>query len=208
MIDIPLLLSFLVAAVILTITPGVDTALVLRTCLVEGRKAALQASVGIALGCLAWGGAVSFGLGALLQASEWAYAVARGLGAAYLLWLGWGLLLRPRNGMDWGPGTVPSVGSNAFGRGLLANLLNPKVGVFYVTFLPQFVPEGAPVAVFTFGLACLHVALSLAWFALLMAATAPLSRCLREPRWVRLLDRMTAGVLIAFGIRLAVSGSR
>lgn len=208
MIDIPLLLSFLVAAAILTVTPGVDTALVLRTCLVEGRWAALKASAGIALGCLAWGAAVSFGLGALLQASEGAYAVAKGLGAAYLLWLGLGLLLRPRQGIHLTPETAQPSGRHAFWRGLLANLLNPKVGVFYVTFLPQFVPVGAPVAAFTLGLACLHVALSLVWFALLLAATAPMSRYLQEPRWVRWLDRMTAGVLITFGIQLAVSNAR
>jgi threonine/homoserine/homoserine lactone efflux protein len=207
-IDIPLLLSFVVAAAMLTVTPGVDTVLVLRTCLVEGRLAALKASAGIALGCLAWGGAAAFGLGALLQASETAYAVAKGLGAAYLLWLGLGLLLRTRDGIDLGPEPASTPGRNAFWRGLLANLLNPKVGVFYLTFLPQFVPEGAPVEAFTFGLACVHVALSLGWFALLMAATEPLSHCLRQPRWVRMLDRLTATVLIAFGIKLAASSAR
>ena len=88
---------------------------------------------------------------------------------------------------------------------MLTNLLNPKVGVFYVTFLPQFVPLGADVAAYSFFLACLHVLLSLAWFAVLIAATIPLGTLLRRPALTRALDRLTGGVLVAFGVRLAAS---
>jgi threonine/homoserine/homoserine lactone efflux protein len=134
MIDLPLLLAFAAAASLLTVTPGVDTAIVLRTATLEGRRQAVLAAAGICLGCLAWGVAVSLGLGALLQASELAYTVVKFAGAAYLIWLGSRLLFKPRASFDSGPDEAPAAASGqAFWRGLLTNLLNPKVGVFYVS---------------------------------------------------------------------------
>ena len=166
----------------------------------------MLAAAGICLGCLAWGVAVSLGLGALLQASELAYTLVKFAGAAYLIWLGSRLLFNPRASFDSGPAERPSAAyGQAFWRGFLTNLLNPKVGVFYVTFLPQFVPLGADVAAYSFFLACLHVLLSLAWFAVLIAATIPLGTLLRRPALTRALDRLTGGVLVAFGVRLAAS---
>jgi len=206
MIDLPLLLAFAAAASLLTVTPGVDTAIVLRTATLEGRRQAVLAATGICLGCLAWGVAVSLGLGALLQASELAYTVVKFAGAAYLIWLGSRLLFNPRASFDSDPkGATAAASGQAFWCGLLTNLLNPKVGVFYVTFLPQFVPLGADVAAYSFFLACLHVLLSLAWFAVLIAATIPLGTLLRRPSLTRALDRLTGGVLVAFGVRLAAS---
>ncbi|WP_326428658.1 LysE family translocator [Stutzerimonas frequens] len=206
MIDLPLLLAFAAAASLLTVTPGVDTAIVLRTATLEGRRQAVLAAAGICLGCLAWGVAVSLGLGALLQASELAYTLVKFAGAAYLIWLGSRLLFNPRASFDSDPkGATAAASGQAFWRGLLTNLLNPKVGVFYVTFLPQFVPLGADVAGYSFFLACLHVLLSLAWFAVLIAATIPLGTLLRRSALTRALDRLTGGVLVAFGVRLAAS---
>lgn len=206
MIDLPLLLAFAAAASLLTVTPGVDTAIVLRTATLVGRRQAVLAATGICLGCLAWGVAVSLGLGALLQASELAYTVVKFAGAAYLIWLGSRLLFNPRASFDSDPkGATAAASGQAFWRGLLTNLLNPKVGVFYVTFLPQFVPPGADVAAYSFFLACLHVLLSLAWFAVLIAATIPLGALLRRPALTRVLDRLTGGVLVGFGVRLAAS---
>lgn len=205
MIDLPLLLAFVAAATILTLTPGVDTAMVLRAATLDGRRAAALAALGIGLGCLVWGAAVALGLGSLLRASELAYTAVKLAGAAYLVWLGAGLLLRPRRAIAATDPTGASLHSQAFRRGLLTNLLNPKVGVFYVTFLPQFVPAGAPVAASIFALAGLHVVLGLIWFAVLIAATAPLGRALRRPRAVATLDRLTGAVFVGFGVKLVLS---
>ncbi len=209
MVDLPLLLAFLAAAFVLTITPGADTAIVLRTATMEGRRSGALAGLGILLGCLIWGGAVSLGLGALLRASELAYDIVKFAGAAYLIWVGGTLLLKPRAGLADGADPIAvRRGREAFLRGLLTNLLNPKIGVFYVTFLPQFVPHGANVAAYSFALACLHVLITLAWFATLIAATVPLGRFLRRPVAIRTLDRITGGVFMAFGVRLATSSTR
>lgn len=202
----PLLLAFFAAAVILTVTPGVDTAMVPRAATVDGRKPALLAAAGIALGCLIWGAAVSLGLRALLRASELGYHVVKFANAAYLLWLGVTLLLKPRSVFSPDEAKLPSPRvREAFWRGFLTNLLNPKVGVFYVTFLPQFVPAGANVAVYSYLLTRLHVGLTLGWFGVLVTATVPLGRFLRQPSAMKTLDRLTGGIFIAFGVKLAAS---
>lgn len=193
---------FVVAAGLLTITPGLDTALVLRTAAVEGPRRATLAALGIACGCLTWGLAVALGLGALLAASQAAYTLLKWAGAAYLAWLGVNLLLRPRSHFDLA--TRGARRRNWWLRGFLTNLLNPKVGVFYVSFLPQFVPAHVAVGPFVFLLAVIHVSLGLPWTAVLIGATAPLKRWLQRPAVVRWLDRATGGVFLGFGARLAL----
>ena len=204
---LPLLAAFVVTATVITITPGLDTAMVLRTAAVEGRRPAVLAGLGIALGCLVWGAAAAAGLGVLLRASEAAYTALKIAGAAYLAWLGLKLLAKPRSAFDAleGASSAPDAARSAFWRGLLTNLLNPKIGVFYLTFLPQFVPAGAVSPAYPFFLAVIHVLLTLVWFAVLIAATLPLAGLLRRPAAMRLLDRVTGVVFLAFGLRLATS---
>jgi len=197
------LIAFTLAAALLTMTPGLDTALVLRTAAAEGGRRALAAALGICLGCLAWGALVAVGLGVLLEASKLAYLALKWIGAAYLLYLGARMVLAPRRAE---PGEAePPPRSSWFQRGLLTNLLNPKVGAFYVSFLPQFIPSGASVPLTTLLLAAIHSALGLLWFGLLIGATRPLARALRSGPLVRGLDRLTGGVLIFFGLKLAFS---
>ncbi|HEX8224798.1 MAG TPA: LysE family translocator [Allosphingosinicella sp.] len=197
------LIAFTLAAALLTVTPGLDTALVLRTGAAEGARRAFAAALGICLGCLAWGALVAVGLGMLLEASELAYTALKWIGAAYLLYLGARLILVARG--DDGAEGAPPPRANWFLRGLLTNLLNPKVGAFYVSFLPQFVPAGASVPATTLLLAAIHAGLGLIWFLLLIGATRPLARALREPGLVRALDRLTGVVLVYFGLKLAFS---
>lgn len=200
------LIAFAVAAGLLTITPGLDTALVLRTAAAEGWRRASAVAVGIGLGCLAWGAAAAFGAGALLVASHTAYTILKWAGAAYLVWLGVNLLRKPRASFDTGAGEAPPSGGllAALAKGCWNNLLNPKVGVFYVSFLPQFIPTGASPAAFGLLLASLHVVLGLAWAGGLILATAPIARALRRPGVVKWLDRVTGGVFVAFGVRIAL----
>ena len=200
------LIAFALAAGLLTITPGLDTALVLRTAAVEGPKRAWLAAVGVCFGTLGWGAIVALGLGALLTASEVAFQVLKWAGAAYLVWLGLQLILKPRTRFE-----LSSAGPRAGGdfvwlrRGALNNLLNPKAGVFYVSFLPQFVPAHVPVAPFVMLLAAMHVVMGLIWFAALIGATRPISGALQKANVVRWLDRLTGGVFLGFGVRLALA---
>jgi threonine/homoserine/homoserine lactone efflux protein len=207
------LIAFTLAAGLVTVTPGLDTALVLRTAAVEGGRRAFLAGVGICTGCLAWGLVAAFGLGAVLAASEFAYTSLRWAGAAYLLYLGGRMVFNAQSaglaGMEVGDGIRTGISPGGWlVRGFVTNILNPKVGVFYVTFLPQFVPAGAEVMSFSVLLAAIHALEGVLWFALLIAAIRPLTAALRQPRVVRALDRITGGVLIAFGLKLILDARR
>lgn len=201
------LTAFTVTAAVLTITPGLDTALVLRTAAAEGPRRAMLAALGIALGCLGWGLVVGLGLGALLAASQLAYDALRWAGALYLLYLGYNLLRRPRAALDLAvsdEGISPAE-PNWLLRGFLTNMLNPKVGVFYVSFLPQFIPAGASVLGWSVLLAGIHNVLGLIWFGALVLATRPLLAMLRRPGVLAWLDRATGALFIGFGLKLALS---
>jgi threonine/homoserine/homoserine lactone efflux protein len=200
------LTAFTIAAALLTITPGLDTALVLRTATVEGPKHAWAAAIGIVSGVLVWGLVAAAGLGIVLLASEFAYQALQIAGAAYLAYLGCKLLFSRRQPAATAA-EVPEAAGSAwgwFGRGLLTNLLNPKVGLFYVTFMPQFIPAEANVFLFGALLALIHDVLGILWFTLLIAATRPLTGWLRRPAVTLWLDRATGGLFLGFGARLAI----
>lgn len=202
-----LLLAFTATAAVLTITPGLDTALVLRTAAAEGPRRAMLAAAGIALGCLGWGLVVGAGLGALLAASQLAYDGLRWAGALYLLYLGIKLIRVPRRALYLAVSEEGNASSrpNWLARGFLTNMLNPKVGVFYVSFLPQFIPAGSNVLGWSVLLAGIHNVLGLIWFAALIMATRPLLSALRKPGVMAWLDRLTGALFIAFGLKLALS---
>jgi threonine/homoserine/homoserine lactone efflux protein len=201
--------TFAVVATVLTVTPGLDTALVLRAVLAQGRREAAATAVGIVAGLFVWGAAAAVGVSALLTASQLAFDVLRYAGAAYLVWFGVRLLLRARcPPTDGGlPEAAPArTAWRAARLGLLTNLLNPKVGVFYVALLPQFLPAGSDPLAIGLLLAAVHGAISLLWFALLIALAGALGRRLRRPRTTRAIDGVTGLALVGFGVRLAVSG--
>jgi threonine/homoserine/homoserine lactone efflux protein len=204
--EIAAIAGFAVASGLLTMTPGIDTALVLRTAAVEGARTGRIAGLGIVSGLMLWGVATALGLGALVAVSETAYAILKIAGAAYLIFLGgrmlWSGLTGRAAGQDPAPGAQPQ--GNWFWRGVLSNLLNPKVGIFYVSFLPLFIPPGANAIAFSLLLAAIHAALTIAWFWLLTAATGSLARLFRLPTVRRWLDGITGTVLVAFGVGLAL----
>jgi threonine/homoserine/homoserine lactone efflux protein len=206
------LLAFTLAAAVLTVTPGLDTALVLRTAVVEGPVRAMVAGLGICCGLFGWGLLVSAGLGALLAVSELAFHGLRIIGALYLAYLGIRLLLRLRMPLsemtvdaEIDESTRPgNEGHRWFVRGLLTNLLNPKVGAFYVTFLPQFIPADVDAVAFSLLLALIHAVEGVLWFALLTRASTMARRWLVRPRVQRALDGFTGGLFLLFGARLAI----
>jgi threonine/homoserine/homoserine lactone efflux protein len=200
--------SFLLLVGLLTLTPGLDTALVLRTAAVGERARAWGVITGIQLGTLAWGALTAVGVTALLTASHVAYTALRWVGAAYLVWMGVQLLrsslrraapAEPDEALVRGGGFV-----GGLRRGLLTNLLNPKVGAFYVALLPQFLPAGGPVLLWGLLLAGMHVLLATTWSAVIVLFVSRSRRLLQRPAVRRWIDRVTGGVLTAFGVRLAL----
>ena len=198
------LFAFSLAALLLTLTPGLDTALILRTACAEGGKKAFHAALGIDAGCFVWGALVALGLGALLAVSEMAYTVLKICGAVYLSWLGLQLLIRPRSSFSDGDDNNGSQGS-WFIRGMLGNVLNPKMGIFYVSFLPQFIPAGHSPLIWTFILVSIHVAIGTIWSLTLILSTHFASAVLKKNRVVQVMDRATGGLFLCFAAKLALS---
>lgn len=202
-------LAFAVVAGLLTLVPGIDTALVLRASVAGGYQAAYATVAGISLGILAWAVAAAVGVSALLAASQAAYTALQLAGAAYMIWLGVRLIWQARGGaadLRSEPSAPTSRGAAShFLRGLLTNLLNPKIGVFYVAVLPQFLPADAPYVLAGLVLAGVHVLEGLAWFSVLILGTQLMRAWLERDAVRAWIDRVTGGVLIGFGLKLAWS---
>jgi len=198
------LIAFSLAAFFLTITPGLDTAMILRTSSVEGGKKGFEAFLGISTGCFIWGAAVAFGLGAILAVSDVAYTLLKVCGAGYLAWLGIHLLLKPRQTFSAADPNL-NAGRSSFLKGLLTNILNPKIGIFYVSFLPQFIPAGHSPIIWTFLLVSIHVAIGLVWAITLILTTRYAAAILRKSSVVKWMDRVTGGIFLLFAIKLASS---
>ena len=196
------LLAFLVVAALLTITPGADMALVMRHALGGGTRPAFLASLGIGLGCLIWGAASALGVSVIFAQSAIAFAVLKYVGGAYLVYLGVRALTSTTEGAKDAKVTEKT---NPFAQGLFTNLLNPKVAVFYVTFLPQFVAPDRPVLSQSVFLAATHVVMGLIWLTVYARFIDRLAAVLLTDRVKRRIEAVTGAVLMALGIRLALA---
>jgi threonine/homoserine/homoserine lactone efflux protein len=200
-------LAFALFAAVLTITPGLDTVLVIRTAAMRGRRPAAAAALGIGLGVLCWATASALGITALLTASHVAYEVLRWAGVGYLLYLGARTLWRTRHpaATEQQPGPEPAKGAlDAFRVGLTTNLLNPKIGVFYLSVLPPFLPAHANPLGYSLVLALIHDVEGLVWFALLIVLVGRVAAWLSRPAVARRLEQLTALAFVGFGLRLAL----
>jgi threonine/homoserine/homoserine lactone efflux protein len=207
------LLSFSVVAALMTIVPGLDTALVLRSALSLGRRQAFATALGIGTGALAWGAAAATGVSVLLTASHAAYLALRVVGAVYLVWLGVSMLRGARRGdpagaVDDGTDLDPIAVSRhsaarAYLRGVATNLLNPKIGAFYIAMLPQFIPAHTPHLAMGLALAGIHDVEGLLWFTVIILAAHRARGWFARARVRRAMDAATGTVLIGFGVELA-----
>ncbi|MFE5795982.1 LysE family translocator [Streptomyces sp. NPDC056503] len=202
--------SFALVVGLLTLTPGLDTALILRTAALGRRTRAWGVVLGIQTGTLIWGALTSLGVTALLTTSHLAYEILRWAGAAYLLWMAGRMIAETFRRDGSGASAEVEVGgadtlAGGWRQGTLTNLLNPKVGVFYVAVLPQFIPAEAPHFAMGLALTSVHVVLGMIWSTVLIASATALGTWLRGARARRVLDRVTGTVIGAFAVRLAVS---
>ncbi len=205
----PQLWAFVGLAALLTIMPGADMALVTRSTLAGGRRAAFQTTLGICLGCLVHATASAFGISAILRTSAMAFMVVKTIGAAYLVYIGVRAIVdtwrRKEPVAAQLPGAKPSAITTrrAFSEGLLTNLLNPKVAIFYLTLLPQFIVPGDPVLVKSLALASVHILMGLVWLTIYAWFIDQFSAVLNRPSVKNALERVTGAVLIGLGVRLA-----
>jgi len=196
-------LLFLGIVTLLTITPGADMAMVARSVFTGGRRDAFATTLGISAGCLVWAFASAVGVAAVLAASRTAYDALRLVGAAYLVWLGVQSLLAARRGAAAPEEVAGPRRSSPFRQGLLTNLFNPKIAVFYSTFLPQFIGPGDPALVLSLALAGVHIAIGIAWLSLYAWLLDRAVAAFKGSRLRRTLDAITGTVLVGLGLRLA-----
>jgi threonine/homoserine/homoserine lactone efflux protein len=192
------LLAFLGVSLVVIVTPGQDTALTIRNTLQGGRAAGIRTAAGVALGQTAWALAAAAGVTALLRASEPAFLALRIAGAAYLVWLG---ALALRAALRGSAACLPARRGAPLRQGLLSNLGNPKMAIFFTSLLPQF-GHSFPALL---GLGLVFCALTLAWLSAYAAAVARAGDLLRRSRVRRALDAVTGTVLVALGARLLTS---
>jgi threonine/homoserine/homoserine lactone efflux protein len=197
-------LLFLGVITLLTITPGADMAMVSRSVFLGGRRAAFATTLGIGAGCMLWAIASAAGVAAVLAASETAYDALRLVGAAYLVFLGAQTLWAAARGYG-AELAAPATGSlrRPFRQGLLTNLFNPKIALFYTTFLPQFIGPGDPVLILSIGMATVHVLLGIVWLSAYAWLLDRAVEALEGSRVRRALDTLTGTVLVALGVRVA-----
>jgi threonine/homoserine/homoserine lactone efflux protein len=214
------LVSFTLASVLVVLLPGPDSLVVVRGLVRGGRRGGAATAAGVLCGLVVWVAAASLGLSALLQASRTGYDVLKTAGACYLLWIGVRSLLAVRRTpaevaatgdgpMAPAPGSVSrgtsGLRGSGFVAGFLTDILNPKVGVFFVSFLPGFVPSGDhAVGLTTLAFGALFAVLTALYFLGLIALSGTVSTWMGTPGIRRRLDALTGLVLVGFGLRLAI----
>jgi threonine/homoserine/homoserine lactone efflux protein len=199
------LLAFAGVSLLLAITPGPDMAVVTRNALAHGRRGVILTTSGIALALLIWVTATAFGVSALLRSSADLFFVLKLIGAAYLAYLGvrtlWDSRRRPADLLASAPPAAPA--HAIFRQGFLSALTNPKLGVFFVTFLPQFVEPGQALLPRLLELGLIFAVIGWVWmnlYGLLVTRIRAFITASRVRQW---MERVTGVVLLGFGARLA-----
>jgi threonine/homoserine/homoserine lactone efflux protein len=202
---------FVASGLLLNVTPGPDTAFIVGRGLQFGWRGGAAAALGVSAGCLVHVGAAAIGLSALLMASTLAFAAVKLIGAAYLIWLGIGMLLTREAGFaaaaDDGPAVRPV---QVFRQGALTNALNPKVALFFLAFLPQFVDADAPHKALAFLVLGLIFVANGTLYCLALAAFAARAadRLRRSGRVMLWINRGLGALFVALGLRVALLQAR
>lgn len=199
------MLAFLIAAGLLTLSPGPDTLLVLRNTLRGGRAAGLQTTLGISTGLLVHATLSALGVSLLLVRSAAAFEIVKLLGAGYLVWLGLHSLRAAWRAEGRAIAAVRAPAPRPFREGVLTNVLNPKVAAFYLAFLPQFIAPTDPVLLKSLLLAGIHLLMGLAWLSFVAAAVHRAQRFVTSRTTRRWIDGACGTVLLGFGLRLALA---
>ncbi|WP_232218810.1 LysE family translocator [Chloroflexus sp. Y-396-1] len=201
------LLTYTLSVAVLTLIPGADTMLTLRNALARGRLAGIATAFGIGSGLFVQATLSGLGLAAIVVRSAQLYHTITLAGACYLAGLGiWTILTTWRQYSPIKHDRVVGQERHAFAEGLLSNVLNPKVAVFYLAFLPQFISPDDPVLLTALALTTIHFAFSVIWFSILTILVSSVSSWLRRNEVRRRLNYVTGTVLTVLGIRLAVEG--
>ena len=199
---------FIATAIVLILTPGQDTFFILGRSIASGRPAGIAAALGVSAGTIVHTGAAALGLSALLATSPYAFMAVKFAGAAYLLYIGVRALCSRSNGLSGAVDGGDGDGRwSAFRQGVVTNLLNPKVALFFLALMPQFISAGSTHKVGAFlALGFSFVAMGMLWCTILAVGAASLRRAfLRRPPLASWMNRIAGTMFIALGLRLATT---
>lgn len=206
--------SFVAISIVIIVVPGVDMVLLLQQTIAYGRRAALITAAGIVSGGFVHSAGAALGVSTLVATSATAYSVLKTVGAAYLVWLGVSALLAAHKRSASRPGAdvalnrarTPSL-SRSYLTGFLSNILNPKVALFFLLFLPQFVPPGPGALVRTLALAATFIAIAAVWLLMFVLLLDKAKVLLEQPTVRRVVEQVSGVVLVALAVRLVVGES-
>jgi threonine/homoserine/homoserine lactone efflux protein len=194
--------AFVPVAIVVTLTPGAATAMIVRNALRGGARAGVLTIVGNSIGVITWALLSVLGISALVAASEAAFVALKVTGAAVLIWMGIGSLRRARAGLPEPEERAPA--PRPLREGLITSLANPKLAVFFVALFPQFVDDRAHVLPTTLAMASLIVAFDVVWYGTLSLAVSRAKRAVLRTGIARWMERVTGTVLVALGLRVAL----
>ncbi|MCM3602361.1 LysE family translocator [Robertmurraya korlensis] len=197
--------TFLVLSLFVVMSPGIDTALITKRTISDGRNDGYKMALGITTGSLVHTFAAAFGLSAILMQSAVAFEIVKYAGAIYLIYLGLSsfITMKNKNVIKIEKQNNYEIKKSAFKQGLLSNVLNPKVAMFFLTFLPQFVKTGADATQQFIMMGIIYTVLSITWFFVYVFFINYLREWLMSPKVKRIMDKVTGLVLIGFGLKLA-----
>jgi RhtB (resistance to homoserine/threonine) family protein len=195
-------LTFLLLSLFVVMSPGIDTALLTKRTISDGKADGFKMALGIASGCLVHTVAAAFGLSAILMKSAAAFEVVKYVGAVYLIYLGVTSFVKKKEAAAAIQDTA-AVKRSAFKQGLFTNVFNPKVAIFFLTFLPQFVTAQSQAAGQLVLMGVVYSLLSIGWFFVYVFFINYLRSWLMTPNVQGWMERVTGAVLIGFGLKLA-----
>ncbi|MBW1937585.1 MAG: LysE family translocator [Deltaproteobacteria bacterium] len=207
------LITFVAVTLVLTVTPGVDTFIIMRNVLRGGPKDGFYTAIGICSGLFVHASLSAFGISVILVRSAVFFNFVKMAGAIYLIWLGLSSIygaMRHKNSFEYTQSAVPKeklYPTKSLREGLLSNVLNPKPAVFYLAFFPQFINHGDPVFVKTMFLASIQFVIGISWLIMLSFFVSQVKNYIEKPSIKKALDTLSGSILIAFGIKIGLQNN-
>ncbi|MBW2081466.1 MAG: LysE family translocator, partial [Deltaproteobacteria bacterium] len=207
------LITFVAVTLVLTVTPGVDTFIIMRNVLRGGPKDGFYTAIGICSGLFVHASLSAFGISVILVHSAVFFNFVKMAGAIYLVWLGLSSIygaMRHKNSFEYTQSAVPKeklYPTKSLREGLLSNVLNPKPAVFYLAFFPQFINHGDPVFVKTMFLASIQFVIGISWLIMLSFFVSQVKNYIEKPSIKKALDTLSGSILIAFGIKIGLQNN-
>lgn len=196
------IIAFMTLLIFIVMSPGIDFALITKRTLTHGKKDGFKIALGLTSGAIVHTLAAALGLSIILMKSALAFEIVKYAGAIYLIYMGLSSFVKRKNKSSLKEVKEAVVNQSAFKQGLISNVLNPKVAIFFLTFLPQFVTPGSNHSLQFLIMGSLYALLSILWFSTVVFLLGYIRKWLMSPTVQNVIDKVTGAVLIGFGLNM------